>query len=92
MTVLKRFNGEGWETVGGITESDPAPLAAHAALTEDVHGIADTSALATATDVSDAVDGLVAGDGIDSIVALTQAAYDALDPPVATTLYVIVEP
>ena len=27
--------------------------------------------------------------GITAIVALTQAAYDALDPPSATTLYVI---
>ena len=32
----------------------------------------------------------VSGDGIENIVALTQAAYDALTP-VATTLYVVTD-
>jgi hypothetical protein len=33
--------------------------------------------------------GYVTGTGINAIVALTQAQYDALSPPSATTLYVI---
>lgn len=33
---------------------------------------------------------IVTSDDITEIVQITQAAYDALDPPVATTLYVIV--
>lgn len=34
----------------------------------------------------------VQGDGtVSHLVALTQAEYDALDPPDATTLYLIVE-
>jgi hypothetical protein len=32
----------------------------------------------------------VVGDGIDAVVKLTQAAYDALGTPDASTLYVIV--
>jgi hypothetical protein len=35
-------------------------------------------------------DGLVFSADIKTIVKLTQAAYDALDPPDASTLYVIV--
>lgn len=34
--------------------------------------------------------GSVTSGDVDAIDVLTQAAYDALDPPVATTLYVIV--
>ena len=52
-----------------------AELDAHAADTTSVHGIADTSVL-------------VDGDGISSVVKLTQAEYDALTPD-AATLYVI---
>lgn len=62
MTVLKRYTADDeWEIVGGITTPDPAPLAAHDADTTAVHGIADTAALALATDVSDAV-GVVTDD------------------------------
>lgn len=35
-------------------------------------------------------EGGVTSDDITDIVVITQAAYDALSPPVATTLYVIV--
>jgi hypothetical protein len=38
-----------------------------------------------------AVRDAVSGTGITAIVALTQAAYDALSPKVATTLYVITD-
>lgn len=51
-------------------------LSTHAADTTSVHGISDTSALVTATE-------------IDAIEVVTQAEYDALTPA-ATTLYVIV--
>lgn len=33
---------------------------------------------------------MVESTDVDTIVVLTQAAYDALDPPVSTTLYVVV--
>jgi hypothetical protein len=39
---------------------------------------------------SDEIADFVSSDDIISIVVLTQAEYDALDPVVATTLYVIV--
>ncbi|TVR59424.1 MAG: hypothetical protein EA420_15945 [Candidatus Competibacteraceae bacterium] len=35
--------------------------------------------------------GTVVGDGVSAIVALTQAAYDLIGSPVATTLYVITD-
>lgn len=46
------------------------------------------------TDVTDTGTGLeirVQGSGWTAIVALTQAAYDALDPPDSTTLYFITD-
>lgn len=49
-----------------------------------------TTAYADASSAA-AVSGKVSGTGITSIVALTQAAYDALGTPVATTLYVITD-
>ena len=54
-----------------------AELAAHEADSTSVHGIANTAVLVTSPDI------LI-------IDVVTQAAYDALSPPVATTLYVIV--
>lgn len=50
---------------------------AHDTATGDVHGVAST-------------DSIVGGNGIDRIVKLTQAEYDALGTPDATTFYVIV--
>ena len=45
--------------------------------------------IAQVTGLQSALDGKPAGTGITAIVAITQADYDLLDPPVATTLYVI---
>jgi hypothetical protein len=41
-------------------------------------------------DLGDLLDEKISGDGIQDIVALTQAEYDALTP-VATTLYVVTD-
>jgi hypothetical protein len=46
--------------------------------------------LATDAELSSAVATKIDGDGITDIVALTQAAYDALTPD-ATTLYVVID-
>lgn len=45
-------------------------------------------AMATATN---AVVSMVVSDGVHRIVTLTQAAYDALSPPDANTLYVVTD-
>lgn len=57
------------------TAVQPAALTAHADDTTNVHGITNTAELVTSSTV-------------DTIVTLTQAAYDALTPA-STTLYVI---
>ena len=49
----------------------------HDTATGDVHGVAST-------------DSIVGGNGVDRILKLTQAEYDALGTPEGTTLYVIV--
>ncbi|WP_420408718.1 phage upper tail fiber protein [Hoeflea sp.] len=41
--------------------------------------------------VREALNGKVSGTGVTAVVKLTQAEYDALSPPDATTLYVIVD-
>ena len=53
-------------------------LNAHAATIGDTHGVA-------------ASDQIVGGNGINRIVALTQAEYDLLAPPDPTTLYVVTD-
>ena len=53
----------------------------------DVAGYIDDPASDTTTALAAQY---VASDDVREIVELTQAAYDALDPVVATTLYVIV--
>jgi hypothetical protein len=58
-------------------KADTSALTAHINDTTSVHGIADTSALLT-------------GNGISTVVNVTQAEYDALSPPDANTLYVVV--
>ena len=54
-------------------------------------GDASPNISASEWDADHVVTGAVEGDGIDKIVKLTQAQYDALDPPDASTLYLIVE-
>ena len=50
---------------------------------------AHTHTIAQVTGLQAALDSKPTGTGITAVVAITQAAYDLLDPPVATTLYVI---
>ena len=50
-----------------------------------------TQAISTVDGLQAALDARPIGTGVTAIVALTQAAYDALDPPAATTLYVITD-
>ena len=52
---------------------------------------AHTHVIDDVTGLQGALDGKVAGTGITIIEALTQAEYDLLSPPVATTLYVITD-
>jgi hypothetical protein len=64
-------------SVEGTPNLAPGDLTAHAVDTTNIHGITDTAALVTSAD-------------IDSVVVITQLAYDDLAPPNARTLYVIV--
>ena len=52
---------------------------------------AHTHVIADVTGLQDALDDKVTGAGITVIEAITQAEYDLLSPPVATTLYVITD-
>lgn len=65
-------------------------------LPEQLDGLVTDAELATALEdrvtddgLATAIEDFVTGDGITHIEAITQAAYDALGTPVATTLYVI---
>jgi hypothetical protein len=49
-----------------------------------------SASLATDAEVTAAIAAKIDGDGITDVVALTQAAYDALTPD-ATTLYVVTD-
>lgn len=135
------FDGTSWNIIGVDLTADYAldsELTAHEVDTTNVHGITDTSVLATEnyvdTAISNLVDSapatldtlneiaaainddanfsasvvnhvtastnvhgitdmgtLVSGSGITNIVALTQAEYDAIPSPDATTLYVVTD-
>ena len=52
---------------------------------------AHTHTIAQVTGLQGALDSKPTGTGITAIVAISQEDYDLLDPPVATTLYVIAE-
>lgn len=87
--------------LGSTTVGDALLMAASAAAARSAVGITTIGAgVATAVDAASARaaigagtgngNGNVTGTGITAITSLTQAAYDALTPKVATTLYVIV--
>lgn len=85
--------------LGSTTVGDALFMAASAAAARSAVGITTVGAsIVTATDAASARsaigagtgNGNVTGTGVTAIVSLTQAAYDALTPKVATTLYVIV--
>jgi hypothetical protein len=52
---------------------------------------AHTHVIGDVTGLQNALDAKVTGTGITIVQALTQAQYDLLSPPVATTLYVITD-
>src|SRR5678816_184915 len=85
--------------VSVLTDSLLAALNAHLADGVDAHDASAISATVSGTGVSSptvqgqlaelAATRIINGGGVASIVVLSQAAYDALTPKVATTLYFI---
>lgn len=85
--------------VSVLSDALTSALAAHLADTVDAHDATAISTTASGTGVTSVtVQGqlgelastrVINGGGVVSMVVLTQAAYDALTPKVATTFYVI---
>lgn len=99
-----RWSGAAWVNVAGTTYFDAAGAAATAqtAAASDATTKANAAqAAATAAAATDAttkanaaqaaaIAATIASSDIDTAVVLTQAAYDALSPPNARTLYVVI--
>lgn len=96
--VQSKLNASGsvaWTDITGkpaVIAAGADQAAARAAISAGTSNLAlgATSTTALAGDTTAADIGGVAGVGITEVRAITQAAYDALTPKVATTLYVIV--
>lgn len=96
--VQSKLNASGsvaWADITGkpaVIAAGADQAAARAAISAGTSNLAlgATSTTALAGDTTAADIGGVTGVGITEVRAITQAAYDALTPKVATTLYVIV--
>jgi hypothetical protein len=72
------------------TTAIPAPVLNQLTMLNDRPGYVQFWDGGAWTDTTSSTEGMVAGVGIDTIEAITAAAYDALSPPDPTTYYVIV--